>query len=114
MFAVLIDVLHTVGPALNVCGLLLAVTTELSTGEDDQGGEEPAVTQESHSELNGKFHVCRVNVDVEAEDDGQNEERGHYWEHPNSGPELSFLSPKLLPQTEPNEGDQGDGAVGKS
>ena len=79
MFAVLIDVLHTVGPALNVCGLLLAVTTELSTGEDDQGGEEPAVTQESHSELNGKFHICRV-----------------------------------LPQTEPNERDQGDSAVGKS
>ena len=44
MFVVLIDVLHAVGPALNVCGLLLAVTTELSTGEDDQGGEEPAVS----------------------------------------------------------------------
>ena len=34
--------------------------------QDDQGGEEPAVTQESHSELNGKFHICRVNVDIEA------------------------------------------------
>ena len=51
---------------------------------------------------------------AEAEDHGQDEENGEDWEHPNSGPKLSLLFSKLLSQTEPNQGDQGDSAVGKS
>ena len=48
---ILIDVLHTVGPALDVGVLLFTVPATLSAEEDDQGGEEPDVTQESHGKL---------------------------------------------------------------
>ena len=111
MLVILIDVLHTVGPHLNVSALLLTVTAVLPAEEDGQGGEEPDVTQESHGELD---RVDNITQYVDAGDHGHDEERGEDREHPHSGPELSFFSPKLLPQTETNQGDQGDGAVGQS
>ena len=59
--------------------------------------------------------IGKIAISVaEADDHGQDEENSEDWEHPNSGPELSLLPSKLLSQTEPNEGDQGDNAVGKS
>ena len=59
--------------------------------------------------------IGKIAISVaEAEDHGQDEENGEDWEHPNSGPELSLLSSKLLSQTEPSQGDQGDSTVGKS
>ena len=117
VLVILIDVLHTVWPALNVGILLLTVTAELPAEEEEQGGEEPGVAQESHSELDEKANqliATMPSAAVEAEDDGHDEERSEDGEHPNSGPELSLFSSKLLSQTETNQGDQSDSAVGQS
>ena len=51
VLVILIDVLHTVGPALDVGALLFTVPATLSAEEDDQGGEEPDVTKESQGKL---------------------------------------------------------------
>ena len=111
VLVILIDVLHTVGSALNVEALLLAVTDVLPAEEDDQGGQEPDVTQESHGELD---NIDNRTISVDAEDDGHDEERCEDWQHPHSEPELSFFSSKLLPQKEPNQGDHSHSAVGQS
>ena len=118
VLVILIDVLHTVRPALNVGILLLTVTAELPAEEEEQGGEEPGVAQESRGELDGEGNqliaATMPSFAVEAEDDGHDEERSEDGEHPNSGPELSLFSSKLLSQTETNQGDQSDSAIGKS
>ena len=111
VLVILIDVLHTVGPALDVDALLLTVAAELPAEEDDEGGEEPDVPKESHTKLDRKGNIA---VSVQAEVRGHDEERGDDWEHPNSGPELSLFSSEPLAQAEPNQGDHSHSAVSQS
>ena len=97
---ILINVLNTVGSALDVGALLLfTVTAVLPAEEDDEGDEEPEVTQESHGKLD---RIDNRAVSVETEDHGHDEERGQEREHPHSGPELSFVFSKLPSQAETN------------
>ena len=112
MFVILINVLHTIGSALDVDGLLLfTVTAELPAKEDDEGGEVPQVAQERHSQLDREVNIS---VSVQTEDYGHDEERCDDGKHPHSGPELSFFFSELLSQAETNQGDDSHSAVGKS
>ena len=88
------------------------MTAELPAEDDGQRDDEPGVAQESHGQLEREGNVTVSSA--EAEDHGEDEENGEDWEHPNSGPKLSLFSTKLLSQTETNQGDQSDSAVGQS
>ena len=117
---ILVDVLLTVWPGLNVLcttgdgaeSLLSTETAELPAEENGQRDGEPGVAQEGHGELDRKGNIT-VSV-AETEDHGEGEEKGEDWEHPNSGPELSFFTTKLLSQTEPKQWDRSNRAVGQS